>query len=118
MIDRFLVCAGILNMDQELDDETRGLLVYHAEAFLRAGGNLSLSDWEVLSEESRASFVAAGNAIERERAYMVSVMMRSRLDAMHVMAQDDDGEELVGSHLHAAMDAAEDKLRSRKPIKL
>jgi len=37
MIDRFLVCAGILNMDQELDDETRGLLVYHAEAFLRAG---------------------------------------------------------------------------------
>jgi len=118
VIDRFILSTGIVACDQEFDADAVEILIAHAEAFIRAGGHLSLSDWEGLSEDSKGAFVAAGNAVERDRAFMLSTAFQSRNHALHIAAENDGGAELVSEYLRAVMDVAEQKLRNGKPIKL
>lgn len=117
MIDAFILTTGMVPSDS-LDDEAMEILVSHAEAFLRAGGVLSISDWGALTEDSRSAFIAAGNAIQRDKAVLLSKTLQSPTHALYIKSQNDDGEELVSHALSLAMKSAEERLRNGRPIRL
>lgn len=52
----------------KLADEDEGKIFDQADAFIRAGGTVSLSEWLNLMPVEKAALVAAGNIIRTEQA--------------------------------------------------
>ena len=65
--DKFLLACDIAGIEPaDITDSVRNQLTANAEAFLVAGGRLSLDDWAGLSLESRSAFVAAGKRLRSD----------------------------------------------------
>lgn len=89
-MDFFLASLGIATV--EIPDSATPDLVDGAEAFLRAEGRLTYSEWALLTPKSKAVFVAAGNRLRREQAMLIGFAIR--------------GKDLIPEDPEAAKDAA------------
>lgn len=69
----------------------QAILVAHARYFLAAGGTLTLADWADLEDDERAAFVAAGKALEVERATRQATAASGELGQLRVQAELDGG---------------------------
>jgi hypothetical protein len=67
MPDRVMVKAGLVDVGQ-MTDEARSVLFDNVVRMRLAGVTLSLAEWESLSTETQAAFVAAGKAIYEHMA--------------------------------------------------
>lgn len=90
-----LRAAGILEVPtgEELSSEAvLHRLASTAADFLRAGGTLTLSDWRDLTLTERAAFVAAGHAVDAERAARRGAAAQGLAGAAGVLSEADGGE--------------------------
>jgi hypothetical protein len=62
-----MIKAGLVDIG-EMTDDARGILVEHVIRMRIAGVTLNLTEWESLSSETQAAFVAAGKAIHEHLA--------------------------------------------------
>ena len=114
MIDRFVMGLGLLdNNGSDFDDSVLLVLQESAEAFLRAGGHLTLSEWEGLGAASRGAFVVGGNRIARERAVLSGLASSSQAMAAQILAANDGGEMQIQQALAQALDAAEARIQDQ-----
>jgi hypothetical protein len=65
--DRIMVRAGLVDVG-EMTDEARAVLVEHVVRMRLAGVVVTLTEWESLSTETQAAFVAAGKVIHEHLA--------------------------------------------------
>jgi hypothetical protein len=74
MIDRFLSSQSFCTVP-ELNEDARVALLENAEMFFRAGGVLSLSDWEGLSDDSRAAFMGAKERFDANNTTLLALAL-------------------------------------------
>jgi hypothetical protein len=72
--DAFLLGAGLVEADVE-DAAVASLVRDYARAFFRAGGTLSLSEWQRMSKETRAAFEEARRAFHVEQAQVITAFV-------------------------------------------
>ena len=72
-VDRFMLGIGLLQQDGDLPEDAREVLVQESEAFLRAGGMVTMDLWENLSLESRTAFVVSGTRLRIENAVRIGL---------------------------------------------
>lgn len=65
MSDALWKTAGV---QAEPSDEVQERLAEEAALFLRAGGQITLSEWALLDKSSRAAFAAAGEQVKSQQA--------------------------------------------------
>lgn len=112
-IDRFMLAtSGLVDGQGEIGDETRAVLSESAEAFLRAGGVLSFSDWEAFSQETRAAFVDANERVWAERAFMIGVASQGVDGAATIIEKVDGGD----TRIRLALDRAVVRSLSRMGV--
>ena len=89
-----LTQAARVSVDIEGDGHTVLLeqLGSTAEQFLRSGGVLSLQDWALLGDDSRAAFVVAGERLSIERAVVASIAGLSPESALAMSSALDGGD--------------------------
>tara|TARA_Y100000310_G_scaffold340657_1_gene437216 strand:- start:9 stop:386 length:378 start_codon:yes stop_codon:yes gene_type:complete len=115
-VDRFMLGIGLLQQDGDLPEATKEVLSQEAEAFLRAGGVVTMDLWEDLSLESKAAFVIAGNRLRIENAVRVGMAAQSEEMACRVMSDADGGQMEVTRALNRTLDYGEARLKNRKEV--
>lgn len=69
--DKLLLASDIAGIEpNDITDAVKEQLTANAEAFLSAGGVLSLDDWAELSPVSRAAFIAARKRLRTSEYYL------------------------------------------------
>lgn len=117
-LDRFMIASGLAVVDGELEDEARELLILSAEHFLRAGGSLTLGDWEGLQAESRSAFVTAGDRQRAIAAYLYGSAARSKSEALAILSDADGGDHYVRELLKKTTEIAADRIEKTRPIEV
>lgn len=79
-------------------------LVTDAIAFLRAGGVVSWSEWRHMDADTRASFVAANEHIQVERALRHGLAAQGPDGALQVYSELDGGQLLDEMDLRSAVE--------------
>ena len=108
--DKFMLASGLLDVD--LDENARALLSDKADAFVRAGGFVSLDEWAGLSAPSKAALIGAQERLSAERAAQVGLASQGRLDAAEVLSASDDGEAKMSMILGAFVNRVSMKLEA------
>jgi hypothetical protein len=67
MPDRVMIKAGLVDVG-EMTDDARAVLVEQALRMRLAGVTMNLTEWESLSAETQAAFVAAGKVLHEHLA--------------------------------------------------
>ena len=84
-------------------------LIKAADGFLRAGGQITLDDWQKLTHAERAAFIAAGDKATINKAIMIGKAIRSE-EGMFDLAAQVDGGKLQDEYLFdAAVQVCADK---------
>jgi len=91
-MDAFLIAAGIARRDP-LTPKQQEFLGKEAYLFLRAGGTISLTEWQQLSRESRDLIAEAGDRIRLEQAINTAAAMQP--EVRQAMAEGRDPEDAV-----------------------
>lgn len=99
----------------EASEEAHGALARMARAFLEAGGRLSLADWVMLDESSRAAFAAAGQQVECARALLHGAATTPQ-GLAHLSKVIDGGESLSMSLLEQLAETELGRLRASDDI--
>lgn len=81
-----------------------------ADAFLRAGGALSVADWDAMSSDAKAAFISAGNLIRREQAALTGLAATNKAYALEMLADVDGGEAKIEALVNDAADRAARKV--------
>jgi hypothetical protein len=114
-IDPFVAGLGIASIEgDDLPEEISDLLGNAVEAFLRAGGVLSWNDWERMSAETRAAFVAAGDRLRSEKAGLAGLAAQSPQAAAGILSASDGGDLSARLAISAACDRLAEKVDGRK----
>lgn len=93
------------------DDPTRALLLEGAFAFLRARGTVSLSEWNMLTADSKAALTQAGKSLDVERSVWTGLSSQSPQQAAQVMALIDGGDAASQLFVDTAVSALKDSLK-------
>lgn len=96
-------------------EEAATELTFAAEAFLRAGGSVSLAEWARLLPVERAALTAAGVALAAEAASAAGLASQGPLQAAAVLAPADDGQARNGILLADAVARAVASARAAEP---
>jgi len=87
------------------------ILADEMEAFVRAGGTFSYSEWAELDQDIKATLIAAGNRLRLEQAKMIGLAMQGQAGLARLLALEDGGDEWVRYNLSSAMNQAEEKYK-------
>lgn len=117
-LDRFMIASGLASVEGELEEEARELLVESAEHFLRAGGALTLAEWEGLSSETRSAFVTAGDRQRAMGAYLYGSAARSKAEGLAILSVADGGDQLVREMLEKTTEIAADRIEAQRPVEV
>lgn len=115
-VDRFMLGIGLLKQEGDLPEDAREVLAQESEAFLRAGGIVTMDLWENLSLESRTAFVVSGTRLKIENAVRIGLASQSKEMACRVMADADGGQMEITHALNKVLDYGEARLRSKKEV--
>jgi len=115
-VDRFMLGIGLLQQEGDLPEDAREVLVQESEAFLRAGGMVTMDLWENLSLESRTAFVVSGTRLRIENAVRIGLASQGQEMACRVMSDADGGQMEITHALNKALDYGEARLRSKKEV--
>jgi hypothetical protein len=102
-LDPLLAASGAVK-DVDVEDLPQYLRA-SAQAFLVAGGSLSLSDYAALSDESRAAFYDAGASLDEDRSYAIAAAIMECLSDSMDTVEDESTDEGAGKALTAMMGA-------------
>jgi len=114
-LDRWMIASGLTTIAGDIEDDARDILIENAMEFLRGGGSLSLSDWESLSDDSRAAFCTAGDRMRSVTAYLGGISSMSRTDALSVLSAADGGEMMIRTLLQKITCIAADRIEAKRP---
>ena len=117
-LDRFMITSGLAVVDGDLEEEARELLVESAEHFLRAGGTVTLTEWEGLSMDSRSAFVTAGDRQRALAAYLFGAAARSKAEGLAILSTADGGDQLVRELLEKTTEIAADRIEAKRPLEV
>ena len=67
-LDRVIISTGMAVIDGPMTDEAKAVLMQYCVALRRAGVVITLSEWETLTQETRAAFLAAGSLMYEHMA--------------------------------------------------
>jgi hypothetical protein len=98
MIDRFLSSQSFCTAP-ELSEDARVALMENAELFFRAGGVLSLSEWEGLSDDSRLAFMGAKERFDTNQATLLAMALGASAGSISSVYSLIDGGEWEGELL-------------------
>lgn len=115
-MDDLLGAAGIKpEIDIELSDDAAENLQEAAQAFLTAGGVVSLAEWARLTTASREAFVAAGLERDGDRLLRMTAAMAGPQAAAEAIAHLDGGDAARQLAVDAAAKKAADKVKPKAP---
>lgn len=102
-------------IEMELPDEQLEILLTQADAFLRAGGHVSLSEWLELTAIERSAMMVAGDRLAFQNAALTGQASQGPDGLAETIAPIDNGETREAIALTRAAEAAALKLEN-EPI--
>ena len=106
---KLLQAAHLLSTFPEpetLDQEATDALLQTAEAFLRGGGSVTLTEWGCLTQVSQSALIIAGNKIRTEQAAKIGHATEGPEAVADVMSEVDGGLTKARLNLAVAVAAA------------
>ena len=109
---QLLKASRLIKEPTEISEEVTAMLEAHADMFVRAGGQVTLTEWTELNDFERAAILKAKEKLTHETAFINGMAQHSDMGRSEVYATIDGGEMRALTFLNQALDQAILKTRN------